>query len=325
MNMPQRPRRNRRTSSLRELSTETILRPENFVWPVFLIEGNGRKEPISTMPGVFRMSIDILIEEAIQARHLGIPALALFPAIDDSKKDPLATESSNPNGLLPNAIKALKDKVSDLTLITDVAMDPYSCDGHDGLVKNGKILNDETLPILAEMALCQAKAGADMIAPSDMMDGRVGYLRSALDESGFEEVGILAYSAKYCSSLYGPFRQALDSAPKEGDKKTYQLNPANRREAHREAALDIEEGADMIMVKPALSYLDIISDLKDFSPVPVAAYQVSGEYSMLMAGVEKELFTENEAFVESLTSIKRAGADIILSYWAKRFCESQRD
>lgn len=321
MNLDIRPRRNRRSPSLRAMNRETILNPSNFIWPLFVVEGEKQKEAIPSMPGVFRLSIDFLLEEAIQAKKLGIPAIALFPAIDENKKDSLASESKNPNGLLATAIKTLKDNVPELCVITDVAMDPYSSDGHDGVVCEGKILNDETLPILAEMAISQAKAGADMVAPSDMMDGRVAYIRNALDENGYEDVGILSYTAKYCSAFYGPFRQALDSAPKSGDKKTYQMDPANRREALREAELDLSEGADMIMVKPALSYLDIISDLKDISSVPVAAYQVSGEYSMIMASAEKGFIEEKAAFWETLTSIKRAGADLILSYWAKRFSE----
>jgi len=273
------------------------------------------------MPGVYRLSQDLLLKEALDAAEKGIRSLAIFPSLPDSKKDPLALESKNPNGIYASTIRKLKEKCPNLVLITDVAMDPYSSDGHDGILRDGRILNDETLEILAEMAICQARAGADIIAPSDMMDGRVGFLRKALDGEGFQDVGILSYTAKYCSCFYGPFREALDSAPKSGDKKTYQMDPANRREALRELRLDTLEGADMVMVKPALAYLDIISDLKQNSELPVAAYQVSGEYAMIMAAVEKGFLNEKEAFLETLTAIKRAGADVILSYWAKKFCE----
>jgi len=252
---------------------------------------------------------------------MGVKAFALFPAIENDKKDPTAREASNPDGLLPQSIAKIKSAVPEALLITDVAMDPYSSDGHDGLVKNGVILNDESLEILAAMALTQARAGADIVAPSDMMDGRVGYLRRALDGEGFRDVGILAYTAKYASAFYGPFRDALDSAPKHGDKKTYQMDPANRREALREAQLDVAEGADMLMVKPALAYLDIISDLKQNTHLPIAAYQVSGEYAMIKAAAERGWLSERAAFVESLTSIKRAGADVILSYYADALFE----
>jgi porphobilinogen synthase len=312
----ERPRRNRKTENLRALVRETQLNPHDFIWPVFVCEGKNEKQEIKSLPGVYRYSVDCLIEEAKRAHAIGIPALALFPAIDPSKKDKFALESKNPNGLLQRTIKSIKDTVPNLLLITDVAMDPYSSDGHDGLYEKGEILNDPSLEILAQMALVQAAAGADIVAPSDMMDGRVGFLRKALDENSFSEVGILSYTAKYCSAFYGPFRDALSSAPKLGDKKTYQMDPANRREALREARLDAAEGADILMVKPALPYLDIISDLKKFSTLPIAAYQVSGEYAMIKAAAEKGMLDERRAFQESLISIKRAGADIILSYYA---------
>jgi len=269
------------------------------------------------MPGCARLSIDLLVAEASEAHGSGVPAVALFPALDEAIKDRLASESGNPAGLLQRAVRALKEQVPGLVVITDVAMDPYSSDGHDGLVQDGEILNDETLPILASMAVAQAEAGADIVAPSDMMDGRVGAIRSALDEAGHTGVGILSYAVKYASSFYGPFREALDSAPKTGDKKTYQMDPANAREALREIALDESEGADMLMVKPAMPYLDVISLVRDSSDLPVAAYQVSGEYAMLKAAGERGWLEYDTVILESLTAIKRAGADMILTYAAK--------
>ena len=316
-----RPRRNRRTESLRSLLRETQLAPADFILPLFLCPGTNKVEPIGSLPGVNRYSCDRLIEKIKSSVATGVKAFALFPAIETSKKDPTAREASNPDGLLPQSIAKIKSAVPEALLITDVAMDPYSSDGHDGLVKDGKILNDESLEILASMALTQARAGADIVAPSDMMDGRVAYLRRALDAEGFQDVGILAYTAKYASAFYGPFRDALDSAPKHGDKKTYQMDPANRREALREAQLDAAEGADMLMVKPALAYLDIISDLKQNTHLPIAAYQVSGDYAMIKAAAERGWLNERAAFVESLTSIKRAGADVILSYFADTLFE----
>ena len=316
-----RPRRNRTTASLRALVRETVLTPADFILPLIVMEGRKKREAITSMPGVFRLSRDLAVAEAKRAYKLGIPAVALFPVIADTLKDKRATESKNPDGLLQRTIKDLKSAVPGLTVITDVAMDPYSSDGHDGLVKGGRVLNDETLPILAEMALVQATAGADIVAPSDMMDGRVGYLRAALDGFGYTDTGILAYSAKYASSFYGPFREALDSAPKKGDKKTYQMDPANRREALREAQLDVEEGADMVMVKPAGAYLDIIADLKEWSPVPVAAYQVSGEYAMIQAAGQLGWLDADAALREATLAIKRAGADMILTYGAVKLAE----
>ena len=315
--LPLRPRRNRRTESIRRMVRETALTPADLIWPLFVMEGKGEKEPIGSMPECFRLSRDLLVEEAKAAAKVGIPAVALFPALPGEKKDPLARESVNPKGLLQQTVKALKDAVPDLTVITDVAMDPYSSDGHDGIVKDGEIVNDETLVLLAAMALSQAQAGADIVAPSDMMDGRVGFLRSALDEGGYPNVGILAYSAKYCSAFYGPFREALDSAPREGDKKTYQMDPANRREALREVLLDIEEGADIVMVKPAMPYLDVISDVRAATHLPLAAYQVSGEYAMLKAAGQLGWLDARAALLESLLAIKRAGADLILTYAAR--------
>ncbi len=322
MNLPIRPRRNRKNAALRALVRETILSPSNFILPLFVMEGKNEKSAIRSMPGVFRVSRDLVVAEAKRARKLGIPAVALFPVIADRKKDKRATESKNRDGLLQKTIRDLKNAVPEIAVITDVAMDPYSSDGHDGLVKSGSILNDETLPILADMALNQARAGADIVAPSDMMDGRVGYIRQALDKSGFTDTGILAYSAKYASAFYGPFREALDSAPKHGDKKTYQMDPANRREALREVKLDVAEGADMVMVKPALPYLDILSDIKTAVDVPVAAYHVSGEYAMIKAAGKLGWLDADKAMMESVLSIKRAGADMILTYAAVELAES---
>ncbi len=317
--LPHRMRRNRRTEAIRRLVRETVVTPADLVWPMFLIEGTDQRIPIASMPSVERMSIDVMVEEAKQAFALGIPAVALFPVVAESLKDPTAAESANRDGLFPRAIRELKEAVPGLAVITDVAMDPYSSDGHDGLVKDGRILNDETLEFLAEMAICQADAGADLVAPSDMMDGRIGYIREALDDAGFEDTGILAYSAKYASSFYGPFRDALNSAPREGDKKTYQMDPANAREALREVELDIMEGADIVMVKPAMPYLDVIAMIAAEVDVPVAAYQVSGEYAMLRAAADNGWLDGDAAIAESLVSIKRAGADMILTYAAKDF------
>ena len=300
---------------------ETELSAAHLIYPLFVVDGQGQKEPIGSMPGVSRLSIDLLLDEAAAAAALGVPAVALFPALPDTLKDRFATESTNPTGLLQKTVRELKSALPELMVITDVAMDPYSSDGHDGLVEDGKILNDETLDILAAMAVSQAEAGADMVAPSDMMDGRVRVLRSALDESGFQDVGILAYSAKYASSFYGPFREALDSEPRGGDKKTYQMDPANVREALREVELDVSEGADMVMVKPALPYLDVIRRVKEAVDVPVAAYQVSGEYAMIHAAAERGWMEADALMVETLTAIRRAGADVILTYFARRLAE----
>ena len=301
---------------MRDLVRETELSPKDFILPLFVIDGDDRQEPIDSMPGVFRLTPDRAVACARDARSLGIGAVALFPALPDSLKDKRATESKNAAGLLQRTVQRLKQEVPDVLVITDVAMDPYSSDGHDGLVEEGNILNDPTLEILAEMAISQAEAGADLVAPSDMMDGRVGVIRTALDDCGFAETGILAYSAKYASAFYGPFRDALDSAPKEGDKKTYQMDPANRREAILEVQLDIEEGADIVMVKPALAYLDVIAEVRAGADIPVAAYQVSGEYAMMKAAAAQGWLDESAIFHETLTAIKRAGADMILTYAA---------
>ena len=317
-----RPRRNRASEAIRSLVRETELSPSHLIYPLFVIAGRGEREAIGSMPGIERLSIDLLVEEARATFELGVPAVALFPALDDSLKDPLASESANPSGLLQDAVRELKSRLPDLLVITDVAMDPYSSDGHDGIVENGKILNDPTLDVLAAMAVAQADAGADVVAPSDMMDGRIGAIRQALDENGHQEVAILAYSAKYASAFYGPFREALDSAPKHGDKRTYQMDPANAVEALREVDLDVAEGADLVMVKPALPYLDVIRRVRDHVSVPVAAYQVSGEYAMIQAVAERGWMEGEALMVETLTAIRRAGADVVLTYFARRLAES---
>ena len=323
MNLPIRPRRNRRTAALRRLVSETALCPSHFILPLFVCEGRGRREAITSMPGCFRLSRELLVREARSAARLGIPAVALFPALSDRLKDKVATESLNPDGLLQQTVRALKDAAPELCVITDVALDPYSSDGHDGYVNAaGEIENDRTVEILARMAVAQAAAGADLVAPSDMMDGRVGALRTALDETGHTQVGILSYAAKYCSAFYGPFRDALDSAPRAGDKKTYQMDPGNAREALREVQLDVAEGADIVMVKPALPYLDIIQAVRAAVPVPVAAYQVSGEYAMIKAAAAQGWLDEKKCMLESLTSIRRAGADMILTYFARAAAEA---
>ena len=312
-----RPRRNRRSAGLRALMRETTLSPADLVWPAFVIEGEDTREPIAAMPGVSRLGLDALLGDAAAVHALGVPAIALFPALSDAEKDERATESQNPDGLLQRAVRALKQTVPELVVITDVAMDPYSSDGHDGLVVEGKVDNDQTLPILAAMAVNQAEAGADLVAPSDMMDGRVAAIRTALDAAGHEQVGILSYAAKYASAFYGPFREALDSAPREGDKRTYQMDPANRREAMIEIGLDASEGADILMVKPGLPYLDVLAAVRDAVDLPLAAYHVSGEYAMVMAAAEKGWLDGPAAMQESVLSLKRAGADMVFTYAAK--------
>lgn len=317
IHLPIRPRRNRISASVRDLVRENALSAKDLIMPLFVIEGQNAREPVVSMPGIDRLSSDLIVEQCKELRDLGVPAIVVFPALDDSFKDPLAKESYNENGLYHRTLRAIKTDVPELTLMTDVALDPYSSDGHDGVVnKNGEIVNDETLPILAKMAVSQANCGVDMVAPSDMMDGRVGHIREALDEAGHTNVGILAYSAKYASAYYGPFRDALDSAPKQGDKKTYQMDPANVREAVREVLLDIEEGADMVMVKPGLPYLDVVKAVSEVSEVPVAVYNVSGEYAMVKAAGEKGWVDYEKVVMETLLGFKRAGADMILTYHA---------
>lgn len=317
LDLRERPRRNRKSAAIRSACRETHLGPEHFIYPLF-VHGGDDDIPITSMPGCKRLSVPGLMAELEQAVDAGVGMVALFPKIPDELKDSVGTESHNPKGLIPDVLKRVKDRWPELMLVTDVALDPYSSDGHDGIVAaDGRILNDETVEVLCKQALAQAEAGADIIAPSDMMDGRVGAIRDALDDGGFTGVSILAYTAKYASAFYGPFREALDSAPRGGDKKTYQMDPANVREALREAGLDEDEGADMLMVKPAMAYLDVVAALRDATTLPVAAYQVSGEYAMFKAAAERGWLDERAVVLEMLTSIRRAGADIILSYYAK--------
>ncbi len=314
--MHHRPRRNRKSAGIRNLVREVILSAHDFIYPLFVQEGDAN-EDIAAMPGCKRWSIAGLVQEASEAFALGVPAVVIFPAVDEKLKNPTGDEAWNSEGLIPRAVRALKTACPELIVITDIALDPYNSDGHDGLVEDGKILNDESVEILCKQALCHAEAGVDIVSPSDMMDGRVAAIRKTLDSKGHEEVSILSYTAKYASAYYGPFRGALDSAPKAGDKKTYQMDYANVRESVREAILDEEEGADMIMVKPAGAYLDIILRLKETSTLPIAAYQVSGEYLMIKSAAKAGWLDEKAVVLESLTGIKRAGADIILSYFAK--------
>jgi porphobilinogen synthase len=314
-----RPRRNRKSAAIRDLVQETTLSVNDFIFPMFVMEGSGIKSEIKSMPNIYRFSIDTLLEEIKEVSDLGIKSICLFPNYPEAKKDKYATESHNPETLYLKALSEIKDKFPHIALMTDVAMDPYSSDGHDGLVENGEILNDETLNILGKMALAQARAGADILGPSDMMDGRIGYIRKILDDEGFTNVSIMSYSVKYASAFYGPFRDALDSAPKFGDKKTYQMNPANVREALIEGQLDVAEGADFLMVKPAFSYLDVIKTMADNFDLPIAAYNVSGEYAMIKAAAQNGWLDGDKAMLEMLLSIKRAGAKIILSYFAKEY------
>jgi porphobilinogen synthase len=297
---------------------ETQLTVHDLIYPLFVMEGTQQKIEVPSMPGCYRYSLDELLKEIEDAQAVGIGAIALFPLIPDTQKDPEATESLNPEGLIPKTVRAIKQEFPDIVVITDVALDPYSSLGHDGLVnEQGCILNDPTVEVLAKMALIQAEAGADWVAPSDMMDGRVGAIRKALDASGYWDVSILAYSAKYASAYYGPFRDALESAPRFGDKKTYQMDPANALEALKEVDLDIAEGADIVMIKPALAYLDIIHRIRAATHLPIAAYNVSGEYAMIKAAAQRGWIDEKAVMLETLTSMKRAGADLILTYFAK--------
>jgi porphobilinogen synthase len=295
---------------------ETHLSPQNLVLPMFVQEGEGMRSPIGAMPGVARLSIDLLVQEARIAHGEGVSGVALFPVVPDQLKDPRGTESLNDGGLLQRCIRALKAELPGLIVIADVALDPYSSDGHDGVLIGDEIHNDETLPHLAGMAVAQARAGADVVAPSDMMDGRVRAIRAALDTSGFTKTLICAYCVKYASAFYGPFREALDSAPRSGDKKTYQMDPANVREALREVSLDEAEGADWLLVKPGLPYLDVVRAVREATALPVAAYHVSGEYAMLKAAAERGWLDYDRALMESLMGFRRAGADIIFTYGA---------
>lgn len=318
--MLERPRRNRRTSGVRALVRETKLNPEKLVLPAF-VHDHSEPQAIASMPGHARLPIPGIVTLAQKAASLGVRGLALFPALDDSVKNSEGTESTNPDGLLQRTIRALKEQSPQTVVITDVALDPYSSDGHDGVVVDGRIDNERTLPILAKMAVAQADAGADIVAPSDMMDGRVGAIRRALDEAGHHDVGILSYAVKYASAFYGPFRDALDSAPRAGDKKTYQMDPANLREALREIRLDEREGADFLMVKPGLPYGDVIRFVRENSSLPVAAYHVSGEYAMLKAAAEKGWLDFDQCLLESLLCLQRAGADVIFTYGALEAAE----
>ncbi|MEJ2583539.1 MAG: porphobilinogen synthase [Robiginitalea sp.] len=318
-------RRNRRlrvSAPIRDLVRETSLAPEDFLVPVFVVEGVSVREEISSMPGYYRLSLDNLKKEAKELWNLGLRAVLLFVKVPDSLKDNKGREALNPDGLMQRAVKAVKEACPDMWVMTDVALDPYSSFGHDGIVENGVILNDATAEVLGAMSASHARAGADMVAPSDMMDGRILRIREALDAEGFENTGIMSYSAKYASAFYGPFRDALDSAPVDStevpsDKKTYQMDPGNRREALMETEADIAEGADIVMVKPGLCYLDIVRDLREAFELPIAVYQVSGEYAMLKAAAEKGWLDHDAVMMEQLLSIKRAGADLIATYFAK--------
>ncbi|MAB76290.1 MAG: porphobilinogen synthase [Verrucomicrobiales bacterium] len=321
LNLPIRPRRNRKNAAVRGLSRETLLAPEDLIYPLFIHEDES-DYPIESMPGCYRWSLKGLVKEVGEAYQFGVRAVVFFPKIEDDLKTSKGEECFNPDGLVPRAIQAVKEAYPDVLVITDVALDPYNADGHDGIVIEGddgelKILNDETVEILCQQALCHANAGADIVSPSDMMDGRVGAIREVLDGAGHKDVSILSYTAKYASAYYGPFRGALDSAPKVGDKKTYQMDPANSREALREADLDVAEGADMLMVKPAGPYLDVVRLIRDTFDVPLAAYQVSGEYLMIKSAAKDGWIDEEKVVMESLLGIKRAGADMILTYFAK--------
>ncbi len=307
----------RRSEAIRQLVQETHISPNDFIVPMFIIEGKNIQEEIPSMPNYYRFSLDLAVKEAQLLWKMGLKSVLLFVKVPDELKDNAGKEALNTEGLMQRAIRAIKNAVPDMCVMTDVALDPYSSYGHDGIVENFEIVNDKSVDLLAQMSVSHALAGADFVAPSDMMDGRIGAIRQALEAEGLSQTGILAYSAKYASCFYGPFRDALDSAPGFGDKKTYQMNPANRIEAIKETQMDIEEGADIVMVKPALSYLDIIRDVKNSVNVPVAAYNVSGEYAMIKAAAQMGWLNEEKAVVEVLTSIKRAGADLIATYFAK--------
>ncbi len=322
LSIVQRPRRNRQTEWARRLVRETVLTTNDLIWPIFIIDGDKRREPVSSMPGVDRLTVDEAVREAARGAKLGIPAIALFPNTDPALRDEGGTQAFNPDNLVCKALRAIKKEVPDIGLITDVALDPYTSHGHDGLMRGDDILNDESVAALVDQALNQARAGCDVIAPSDMMDGRVGEIRKALDAEGFENVQIMAYAAKYASAFYGPFREAVGSGGMlKGDKRTYQMDPHNSDEAMREVALDLEEGADMVMVKPGLPYLDIVRRVKDEFGVPTFAYQVSGEYAMIMAAAQNGWLDGDKAMLESLVAFKRAGADGVLTYFAPMVAE----
>lgn len=323
--MLSRPRRNRKNGPIRDMVRETFITPQHLIYPMFVVDGKGIKDEVSSLPNNFRFSKDLLLKEMEECMNLGIKTFDLFPAVEEHLKDKTATYSWADDNFYLDIIAAVKTNFPEACIMTDVAMDPYSSDGHDGLVENGAILNDETLPILGKMSVSQAQAGADIIGPSDMMDGRVEFIRQSLDDAGFDEVSIMSYTAKYASAYYGPFRDALNSAPKSGDKKTYQMDPANIREAVREAELDELEGADMLMVKPALCYLDVIQKLKQTSSLPITAYNVSGECAMLYAACQNGWLDYERAMPEMLLSMRRAGADAILTYFAKDFAKLYKE
>ena len=317
MYLQKRNRILRRSPAIRDLVAETILSPNDFIVPLFIVEGSNVKEEINSMPGYYRLSLDNTVKEVKSLWASGLKAVLLFIKCKHELKDNKGTEALNPDGLMQRSIKAIKNAVPEILVMTDIALDPFSSYGHDGIVENGHVKNDATVEVLAAMSVSHASAGADFVAPSDMMDGRIGAIRKTLEENNFTDTGILSYSAKYASCFYGPFRDALDSAPGFGDKKTYQMDFANRNEAIKETLMDAEEGADIVMIKPALSSLDIIREVKNKVNIPVAAYQVSGEYAMIKAAAEKGWLNEEKAVIETVTSIKRAGADLIASYFAK--------
>ncbi len=326
LDLPSRPRRNRRAEWARRLVRETVLTTDDLIWPIFLMEGHGTRMPIASMPGIERLSVDEAVRAAVRAAKLAIPCIALFPNTDPALRDASGSEALNPDNLVCRAIRAIKKEVPDVGLLCDVALDPFTSHGHDGLLRDGVILNDETVAVLVKQALVQAEAGCDIIAPSDMMDGRVGAIRSALDKAGYLDVQIMAYSAKYASAFYGPFRDAIgSSATLTGDKRTYQMDPANSDEALREAELDIAEGADMLMVKPGLPYLDVLRRIKDTFGMPTFAYQVSGEYSMIVAAAQNGWIDGDKAMMESLIAFKRAGADGVLTYFAPQVAEKLKE
>lgn len=322
--MYRRPRRNRKNQAIRSMIAESKVGVEHLISPLFLVDGNSRKEAIKSLPNCFRLSEDFLLNEIEESLNLGIANFVLFPAVDETLKDAIGSYSYADDNFYLRIARSVKERFPEVNLMSDVALDPYSSDGHDGVVCNGQILNDETLPILAKMAVAQAQAGFDIIGPSDMMDGRVGVIREALDMNDFSDVSIMSYSAKYASAFYGPFREALDSAPKSGDKKSYQMDPSNKFEALIEAELDTIEGADMLMVKPALVYLDVIHLLKENSELPITAYNVSGEYAMIHAAAQNGWLNYEAAMNECLLSIRRAGADGILTYFAKDFAKLKK-
>lgn len=325
VDLTQRPRRNRKSPAVRALLEETRLHPNNFVAPLFVVDGTKQKQPIPSMPGICRLSIDELLKEVEVLLNLGIKAIELFPAIASDKKDSRGTEALNAENLFVTSATAIKKTFPEICLMVDIALDPFTDHGHDGLVDSeGNVTNDDTLEVLGKMAVLMAEAGADVVAPSDMMDGRVGFIRTQLDKAGFSEVSILAYAAKYASAFYGPFRDALNSAPKFGDKKGYQLNPANWREALRECALDEMEGADMLLIKPGLAYLDIVAKVREATHLPLGAYHVSGEYSMVKAAAQNGWIDGEKVMYECLLSFKRAGADFILTYAAKEMAQFLR-